>query len=157
MSKPVLPNSASHENELSAGQNTGGSSSSGFTTPRKRSSIQGTDRQTFHKLFQAALKSNQLSSEGGGGGGGTNGSASGGAGSYGRSPLPSPQIQEREEVYQNERGDVIWLELQVGKINRNKKIASFVNCSFIHISNQCVSRDIASTRHDDVSRYSLLI
>ena len=116
VSKPVLPNSVpGHENELSAGQNTGGSSS-GLTTPRKRSSIHGTDRQTFHKLFQAALKSNQLSSEGAGGGGGANGTSggSGAAGSYGaagRTASPCPQQQERE-VYQNERGDVIWLELQ---------------------------------------------
>ena len=115
-SKPVLPNSIPQENELSAGQNTGGSSSSGLTTPRKRSSIQGTDRQTFHKLFQAALKSNQLSSEGGagagGGGGGGGGGAAGGAAGVYRTASPSPQQQERE-VYQNERGDVIWLELQV--------------------------------------------
>ncbi|XP_059082749.1 mitogen-activated protein kinase kinase kinase 4-like isoform X4 [Tigriopus californicus] len=75
-----------------------GNASSELLTPRRRtSSVSGTDRQTFHKVFSAMIKSNQL---------------------YSAEKLDRQAMYRREksyndaQVYQNDSGDLIWLELQ---------------------------------------------
>lgn len=75
-----------------------GNASSELLTPRRRtSSVSGTDRQTFHKVFSAMIKSNQLHSA---------------------EKLDRQASYRREksnndaQVYQNDSGDLIWLELQ---------------------------------------------
>ena len=82
---------------------------SGYQTPQKRSSIGGsTDRQTFHKLFSATVKSNQLHS--------SIWDHHHRPSSRDGSTTPQPQQPQRddhrEEVYQYNMGDLIWLELQ---------------------------------------------
>eukprot|EP00095_Tigriopus_kingsejongensis_P011134 maker-scaffold1161_size58349-snap-gene-0.7 protein:Tk11134 transcript:maker-scaffold1161_size58349-snap-gene-0.7-mRNA-1 annotation:"hypothetical protein CAPTEDRAFT_214311" len=90
---------AEHRGVLEASDASGlGNASSELLTPRKRtSSVSGTDRQTFHKVFSAMIKSNQL---------------------YSAEKLDRQAVYRREksnndaQVYQNDSGDVIWLELQ---------------------------------------------
>ncbi len=158
VSRPVLHNPL--ERELSAiggvggfsGSGAGGSGwisgaaqSSGRQTPHKRSSITGTDRHTFFKLFTAMIKSNQLSASdkwerGGSGDPGskymrdpshhvaaiTPGGRVGSAAHHPQAPKPSGASSPSDLEgmrYENKTNDVIWLELQAwfaGKTTANK-------------------------------------
>jgi hypothetical protein len=91
----------------------GSANNSGFQTPRKRSSLTGTERKTFYKLFTAMLKSNQLSASDK-----WERSADSKVSSKPSIAASSPEV-EAAMLYENKTNDVIGATLRKGSSYSN--------------------------------------